>query len=622
MGRETVTIGIDIGTSGAKGILLAASGAVLARATAAYPLLTPRPGWTEQEPEAWWQATLVVLRSLAATCSGHEVAGIGLSGQMHGSVFLDAAGDPIRPALLWNDARTHAECDEIDRRLGRERIIAITGNRASTGFQAPKLLWLRANEPEAAARLAKLLLPKDFIRLRLTGEHATDAADASGTLFLDLRGRRYSDDMLAALEVPATMLPQVYEGPEVTGRLTDVAAALTGLPAGVPVVAGGGDNACAAIGAGLIEEGHGVCSLGTSGTLFVHSMTPRIDPEGALNAFCDAVPGGYHLMGVILAAGGSLGWYRDKVVAAEADLLAANGLDPFAVLLDQAAMVPAGAEGLLFLPYLAGERSPHMDPHARGAWIGLSLAHDRRHMVRALDRGRGVRLCRLPGAHARPRHRAAERDAHRRRCPRRAVAHHPRSAATGAIGDGDGRRRPRPGRRDPGPGGQRRGAGPRPCGRRRGRCTHRSVTAACGIGDDLPRGSGALPRALSGAEGRRLLRLVPGGPRACIWRWWRGGSLPVRLDRQIFLQRHVTPALGAPEHTVDAIEGALIALLGLVEALFRLDAAQGQPIILGGHRDQSASPPARPTCAGKPVQVGLLAANSRGRRTQPSRSTP
>lgn len=389
MGLETVTIGVDIGTSGAKAVLLAAGGDVLARATAAYPLLTPRPGWTEQEPEAWWRATVAVLQDLAATAREHEVAGMGLSGQMHGAVFLDSTGEPIRTALLWNDARTHAQCDEIDRRLGRGRVIAITGNRASTGFQAPKLLWLRNNEPEAASAVAKLLLPKDFVRLRLTGEHATDAADASGTLFLDLRRRRYSDEMLTALDVPATMLPQVFEGPEITGRLTTAAAALTGLPAGTPVVAGGGDNACAAIGVGLIEEGHGVCSLGTSGTLFVHGMTPRIDPEGALNAFCDAVPGGYHLMGVILAAGGSLGWYRDKVVAAEADLLAANGLDPFTVLLDQAAAVPAGAEGLLFLPYLSGERSPHMDPYARGAWIGLSLAHDRRHMVRALIEGVG-----------------------------------------------------------------------------------------------------------------------------------------------------------------------------------------------------------------------------------------
>ena len=387
-----VSIGLDIGTSGTKGVLLAAWGAVLARAEAGYPLLTPRPGWTEQDPEAWWQAAVAVLAELARRAEGHEVAGIGLSGQMHGSVFLDRDGAPIRPALLWNDARTHAECAEIERRLGRERLIAITGNRASTGFQAPKLLWLRRHEPEAAARVAKLLLPKDFIRLRLTGTHATDAADASGTLFLDLARRRYSEEVLAALEVAPDLLPSVHESPEITGRVTAAAASATGLAAGTPVVAGGGDNACAAIGAGLIEEGHGVCSIGTSGTLFVHSMTPRIDPEGALNAFCDAVPGGYHLMGVILSAGGALGWFRDKVMPAEADLLAANGIDPFKVLLDEAARVPAGADGLLFLPYLAGERSPHLDPHARGAWVGLSLAHERRHLVRALLEGVGFAL--------------------------------------------------------------------------------------------------------------------------------------------------------------------------------------------------------------------------------------
>jgi xylulokinase len=387
--REPVTIGIDIGTSGAKGVALAAGGRVVARADAGYPLLTPRPGWTEQEPEDWWQGTVTTLRELTAAVAGHQIVAVGLSGQMHGSVFVDQDGAPIRPALLWNDARTHAECAEIDRRLGAERVIAITGNRASTGFQAPKLMWLRRNEPELAARVAGLLLPKDFIRLRLTGDRATDAADASGTLFLDLRRRRYSDEMLAALDVPLSLLPEVFESPEVTGRVTAAAAAATGLPAGTSVVAGGGDNACAAIGAGLIGEGHGVCSLGTSGTLFVHSMTARIDPQGALNAFCDAVPGGYHLMGVILAAGGSLGWFRDRIAGAEADLLAANGLDPFAVLLDGAAAVPAGAEGLLFLPYLAGERSPHMDPHARGAWVGLSLAHDRRHLVRALVEGVG-----------------------------------------------------------------------------------------------------------------------------------------------------------------------------------------------------------------------------------------
>jgi xylulokinase len=389
MSDRPATIGIDIGTSGAKGVLLTADGQVLARAGAGYPLLTPRPGWTEQNPEDWWQASVEVLRRLSAAAPGHAIAGVGLSGQMHGSVFLDTEDRPIRPALLWNDARTHAACAEIERRVGAERVIAITGNRASTGMQAPKLLWLRAHEPEAAARVARLLLPKDFIRLRLAGVHATDAADASGTLLLDLRSRGWSEEMLAALEVPRRLLPEVFESPEPTGRISAEAAALTGLPAGKPVVAGGGDNACAAIGTGLIEEGHGVCSLGTSGTLFVHSMTPRLDPEGALNAFCDAVPGGYHLMGVILSAGGALQWFRERIVAGEADLLAANGLDPFAVLLSAAEAVPPGAEGLLFLPYLAGERSPHMDPHARGAFAGLSLAHHRGHLVRALIEGVG-----------------------------------------------------------------------------------------------------------------------------------------------------------------------------------------------------------------------------------------
>ena len=343
-----------------------------------------------------------------------------------------------------------------------------------------------------------------------------------------------------ALEVPASLLPQVFEGPEVTGRLTAAAAALTGLPAGTPVVAGGGDNACAAIGAGLIEEGHGVCSLGTSGTLFVHSMTPRIDPEGALNAFCDAVPGGYHLMGVILAAGGSLGWFRDKVVAAEADLLAAKGLDPFAVLLDQAAAVPAGADGLLFLPYLAGERSPHMDPHARGAWVGLSLAHDRRHMVRALIEGVGFAyadcLERMRALGIEPPSVMLTGGG----AARRALARDPRGAAPGAADDRHGRRGAGPGRGDPGPGRRRRAC--RPCGSAVAAAVaaaeRRPLPPMPELVDDLPRGARALPRALSGAEGRRHLRLV-GGLRLASRGWWRGGTLPVRLDRQILLQRPV-----------------------------------------------------------------------------------
>ena len=388
MARTAATVGIDVGTSGAKGVLVAEDGRVLARRTVAYPLATPRPGWTEQDPEAWWAAARDILRHLTSAAPEAEIAGVGLSGQMHGSVFLDRDDRVIRPALLWNDARTGEECAEIERRVGAERVIAITGNRASAGFQAPKILWLRRHEPEAYARLARVLLPKDLLRLRLTGEAATDASDASGTLLLDLAERRYSREIIEALEIPAAWLPRVHESAEVTGRVTEQAAAETGLPAGTPVVAGGGDNACAAIGAGIIAEGQGAVSIGTSGTLFLRGERPLLEPEGALNAFCDAARG-WHLMGVILNAGGALRWFTDAVAGLEAEALRQAGLDPFAVLVDQALALPDGADGLLFLPYLAGERSPHNDARARGAWVGLSLAHDRRHMLRALLEGVG-----------------------------------------------------------------------------------------------------------------------------------------------------------------------------------------------------------------------------------------
>ncbi|HEX8375473.1 MAG TPA: xylulokinase, partial [Geminicoccaceae bacterium] len=352
MRTPPATVGIDVGTSGTKGLLLAEDGRVLARAAAEYPLLTPRPGWTEQDPEAWWHAALAVLRQLTAASPSAEVVGVGLSGQMHGSVFLDGTGRVIRPALLWNDARTGPECAEIERRLGRERVLRITGNLASAGFQAPKILWLARHEPDAYARVARVLLPKDLIRLRLTGEAATDAADASGTLLLDLGTRRYSGEMLAALDVPATWLPPVFEGIEVTGRVTADAAAACGLPSGVPVVAGGGDNACAAIGAGVIAAGQGACSLGTSGTVFLRADEPVFDHDGALNAFCDAA-GGWHLMGVILSAGGALRWFVDNVAGAEAEALRKRGDDAFGVLVEEALALPPGSDGLLFLPYLA-----------------------------------------------------------------------------------------------------------------------------------------------------------------------------------------------------------------------------------------------------------------------------
>lgn len=385
-GEDGLTIGLDIGTSGAKGLLIDSSGHIVAEADAEYPLLTPRPGWTEQNPEDWWNAARSILSSLAAQ-TPRPPAAIGLTGQMHGATFLDADNRPIRPAPLWNDQRTAAQCAAITEIVGAETLRRITGNAALTGFQAPKILWLRDNEPEAYGRIASILLPKDFVRLRLTGVAASDASDASGTLLLDLASRDYADELLTALDIPRHWLPPVHEGPDVTGTLTSEAAAATGLPSGIPVVAGGGDNAAAAVGSGVAVDGSGLLSLGTSGVIFVHSDRPIVDPSGALNAFCHAVPGAYNLMGVVLSAGGALRWFRDVVGTG-----ATGGTDPYEALQSAAATVPPGSDGLTFLPYLAGERTPHMDPDARGAWIGLTLAHGRAHLARAVLEGVALAL--------------------------------------------------------------------------------------------------------------------------------------------------------------------------------------------------------------------------------------
>ena len=369
-------IGLDIGTSGARALAVSDSGDVIASAAQEYPLLTPRPGWTEQNPEDWWEASRKVLAEVASAVKG-KVAGIGLTGQMHGAVFLDANDRVIRPALLWNDQRTSAQCNEITDRVGRERLLAIAGNPALTGFQAPKVLWLREAEPASYARLTHLLLPKDFIRLRLAGEYATDASDASGTLLLDLRRRTWSEEILNSLELPREWLPNVYEGPDETGRLlVDVAAEL-GLPAGIPIAAGGGDNAAAAVGCGVVEEGIASSSIGTSGVLFAYTPQFTPDPSGRLHAFCHAVPGAYHLMGVTLSAGGSLNWWR-QVLGEQHD---------YDALIELAASAPVGSEGLLFLPYLSGERTPHLDPSARGAFFGLTARHRLNHLTRAVMEG-------------------------------------------------------------------------------------------------------------------------------------------------------------------------------------------------------------------------------------------
>ncbi len=358
-------IGIDVGTSSVKGVAIGADGAVLARAESGYPLSTPRAGWAEQDPDDWWRATETVLAQLRAT-AGPPV-GIGLSGQMHGLVALDRHDRALRPAILWNDQRTASECAEIEATVGLERLLELTGNRALPGFTAPKLLWLRANEPDVFQSIARIALPKDYVRLRLCGEHATDVADASGTLLLDVAARHWSEEMVSALGLEPAWLPRVLEGPTVSGET----------PEGVPVAAGGGDQAAGALGVGVDRPGPVSVVLGTSGVVFAALERYAADPEGRVHAFCHAVPGAWHAMGVMLSAAGSLRWLRDTVAPGIAydDLFAA------------AAGWPAGAEGLVFLPYLAGERTPHADPDARGAFAGLSIRHDRGALVRAVLEG-------------------------------------------------------------------------------------------------------------------------------------------------------------------------------------------------------------------------------------------
>jgi xylulokinase len=370
----SVQIGLDVGTGGARALAVDESGEIVAEASSEYPLHSPRPGWTEQDPDDWWEGAKEVMKKVA-TETREQVAGIGLTGQMHGSVFLDSSDEVIRPALLWNDQRTHRQCEEITRKVGEERLISISGNPALTGFQAPKILWLREEEPDNFGRVSRVLLPKDYVRLRLTGEYATDASDAAGTLLLDMRARDWSGEILDHLEIPHEWMPEVYEGPESTGALRKSVAEELGLPQGIHVAAGGGDNAAAAVGTGIVGRGLVNSSVGTSGVLFVHAGEFDPDPSGRLHAFCHAVPGAYHLMGVTLSAGGSLSWWRETL-----------GGD-YDELVEAASDVRPGSEGLLFLPYLSGERTPHLDPKARGTFFGLTARHGVEHMTRAVMEG-------------------------------------------------------------------------------------------------------------------------------------------------------------------------------------------------------------------------------------------
>ncbi|HYY94492.1 MAG TPA: xylulokinase [Pyrinomonadaceae bacterium] len=399
-------LGIDVGTGGTRAVVVDEAGAVVASATAEHaPFASPRTGWAEQDPRDWWRATAESVRAALAKAevSGDSVACVGFSGQMHGSVLLDEGGEVLRPALIWCDQRTDSQCRSITERVGSSRLVELTSNPALTGFTLPKLLWVREQEPELWARVRTVLLPKDYARFRLTGERATDVADASGTLLFDVASRRWSEAMLDAAEIDRSLLPAAFESPEITGRVSAEGAAATGLRAGTPVVAGAGDQAAGAVGMGIVRAGAVSATIGTSGVVFAATSRPALDLGGRVHTFCHAVPGRWHVMGVTQAAGLSLRWFRDRfgvgdgaahtksddAAHAESDDAAhvEEGRDPYDLLCEEAAAAPPGSDGVLWAPYLMGERTPHLDPRARAALVGLAASHTRAHVVRAILEG-------------------------------------------------------------------------------------------------------------------------------------------------------------------------------------------------------------------------------------------
>lgn len=387
-------LGIDIGTSGARALIVnSADGSVLVSASTEYPLYTPAPLWAEQNPEDWWRGTVEAVKNALALGQAKlgqpvPIKSIGLSGQMHGVVLLDKAGAVLGNSLIWCDGRSQAECDYITSKVGATRLIELTANPALVGFSAPKLLWLRQHRPEQFEKAAKFLLPKDFIRYRLTGEYATEVSDASGTLLLDVANRRWSAEMLSLLELDSDLLPAVYESAEISGRLTAQVAAELGLAPGTPVVGGGGDQAAGAVGSGIVRPGLVSSTIGSSGVVFAYSARPVRDEKGRVHTFCHAVPDAWHVMGVTQGAGLSLRWFRDEIVGAlEVNAAKEAGRDIYDLLTEEAALIPAASEGLLFLPYLMGERTPHLNPQARGVWFGLTAAHKRAHLTRSVLEG-------------------------------------------------------------------------------------------------------------------------------------------------------------------------------------------------------------------------------------------
>lgn len=378
-------IGIDVGTSGTKSTLVTQEGQIVKSCTKEYPMYQPKNGWAEQNPEDWWNAVVQTLQEITAGVS--NIAAIGLSGQMHGLVMLDGKGNVLRPAILWCDQRTAEQCETITRLVGKERLISLTASPALTGFTASKIMWVKQHEPEIYAACRHILLPKDYIRYRLTGIFATDVSDASGMQLLDIEKRQWSQEALSKLDISPGLLAKVYESPEITGYTSKEAAKLTGLSEGTPVAAGAGDNAASAVGIGAVREGKAFTTIGTSGVVYAHTDQMRIDPRGRVHTFCCAVPGKWHTMGVTQSAGLSLQWFRNQFCQQEIEQAKKQGTNPY-VLMDKAAeLSPAGSNGLYYLPYLMGERTPHLDSNARGVFFGLSAMHSKGDLIRAVLEG-------------------------------------------------------------------------------------------------------------------------------------------------------------------------------------------------------------------------------------------
>jgi xylulokinase len=383
---QTCVLGIDVGTGGTRALIMGSDGRILASATAEHePFASPKTGWAEQRPEDWWRAAGTAIREALAKgqLRGEQISCVGFSGQMHGAVMLDAGGDVVRPALIWCDVRTEKQCRELTERVGAEQLIQLTCNPALTNFTVTKLLWTRENEPHNWKRVRSVLLPKDYVRFRLTGEKATDVADASGTLMLNVAQRQWSSEVLQAAEIDRSLLPALYESADVCGKVSPIGAEATGLPVGTPVVAGAGDQAAGAIGMGVVTPGAVSATIGTSGVVFAATDHPALDPKGRLHTFCHAVPERWHVMGVTQAAGLSLRWFRNCFACKPAE----NRVDPYEQLTAEAATVPPGSDGLLWAPYLMGERTPHLDPTARGVLAGLTASHTRAHVIRAILEG-------------------------------------------------------------------------------------------------------------------------------------------------------------------------------------------------------------------------------------------